>query len=268
MAANMEEGWSFCFVTGGTDDAVYAECLTTIRNDFVGRDNFEIISVGTSSLHGEAQPHLNAIEFIEPVLHPSFRNFRRARKTKSLRSLFYRTGAISHKKNIAAKHARFDKICFMHDYVGLEPGWSDGFDAFGDQWKVAMTTVLNKDGTRHRDWLNWDHPAITPSKKNNSACLMPYDITTNHMYISGTYFCVKKRFFMDNLFDENLFWGDGEDVEWSKRVREKTQFTFNPYSIVKYRKLKDLEGAPYDHLWTGNQDRFNEAVAQGKILSL
>ena len=88
------------------------------------------------------------------------------------------------------------------------------------------------------------------------------------MYISGTYFCVKKHFFMDNLLDENLFWGDGEDVEWSKRVRVKTQFTFNPHSIVKYRKLKDLEGAPYDHLWTDYQKQFNKAVAQGKILSL
>lgn len=268
MATNMEEGWSFCFVTGGTDDAVYADCLTSIRNDFFGRDDFEIISVGTSSLHDEPQPHMSPIEFKEPVFHPSVRNFRFARKTKNLKSLFYRTGAISHKKNIAAKHARFDKICFMHDYVGLEPGWAAGFDAFGDQWQVAMTTVFNKDGTRHRDWLNWDHPAITPSKKNNSACLMPYDITTNHMYISGAYFCVKKQFFMDNLLSENLFWGDGEDVEWSKRVREKTQFTFNPHSIVKYRKLKDLEGAPYDHLWTSYQDQFNQAVAQGKILSL
>src|SRR5210317_1817065 len=100
MAMNMEEGWSFCFVTGGTDDAVYADCLTSIRNDFVGRDDFEIISVGTSSLHDEPQPHMNAIEFKEPVFHPSVRNFRCARKTKSLKSLFYRTGAISHKKNI------------------------------------------------------------------------------------------------------------------------------------------------------------------------
>ena len=96
MAKNMEEGWSFCFVTGGTDDAVYADCLTSIRNDFVGRDDFEIISVGTSSLHDEPQPHMNAIEFKEPVFHPSVRNFR-FEKTKPKKS-FYRTGAISHKK--------------------------------------------------------------------------------------------------------------------------------------------------------------------------
>ena len=97
---------------------------------------------------------------------------------------------------------------------------------------------------------------------------MPYDITTSNMFISGTYFCTKREFFLSNMLDESLFWGDGEDVEWSLRVRQKTRFVFNPHSIVKYRKLKDTVGAPYDALWQGNQQKFEAALARGEITSL
>lgn len=36
--------------------------------------------------------------------------------------------------------------------------------------------------------------------------------------------------------NEELYWGDGEDVEWSLRVREKYDFTMNVFSEVKLLK--------------------------------
>ena len=33
--------------------------------------------------------------------------------------------------------------------------------------------------------------------------------------------------------------GEGEDVEWSKQVRQKYEFKFNKYSIVKLQKYKN-----------------------------
>ena len=261
-------GWSFCFVTGGTNDPEYLECLRSIEAEFSGRDDYEIISVGTSSVTQADIDRLTTVQFSEPLVHFSWRNFRRVRKTKNLARLFLATGAICHKKNIAARTAQFDKLCILHDYVGLERGWRAGFERFGEAWTVAMTAVLNQNNSRHRDWMNWDHPAITPPDKNNSACLQPYEITTQNMFIGGTYFCVKRDFFLDNPLDENLFWGDGEDVEWSLRVRDKTTFHFNPHATVKYTKLKDIHGAPYDLLWRQHKDKFDKAVADGKITSL
>ena len=223
-------GWSFCFVTGGTNDLEYLECLRSIDSEFSARDDYEIISVGTSSIKQADIAKLKTVHFSEPFVHLSWRNFRRVRKTKNLTRLFMATGAICHKKNIAARTAQFDKLCILHDYVGLEPGWRVGFERFGDTWTVAMNTILNKDNSRHRDWMNWDHPTITPSGKNNSACLQPYG-NHNAEYVHWWYVLLCKRdFFLKNLLDENLFWGDGEDVEWSLRVREQTKFQFNPYA--------------------------------------
>ena len=75
------------------------------------------------------------------------------------------------------------------------------------------------------------------------------------MYISGTFFCVKKDFFLENLLDESLVWGEGEDVEWSLRIRDKTQFKMNCMSTVKYLKLKSLSEAPYCDDWANNERR-------------
>jgi hypothetical protein len=110
----------------------------------------------------------------------------------------------------------------MHDYVYINKGWLKGFQNFGDDWEVAMNKILNNDGSRFRDWCNWDSPLV-PVNDNYRASLLPYHLYIKEMYISGTFFNVKKNFFINNLLNENLFWGEGEDVEWSKRVRKKNK---------------------------------------------
>jgi len=59
------------------------------------------------------------------------------------------------------------------------------------------------------------------------------------MYISGAYWVAKKKFMLENVLNEKLKWGQGEDVEWSIRVRKITNFVINERSIVKLMKYKD-----------------------------
>ena len=76
---------------------------------------------------------------------------------------------------------------------------------------------------------------------SNRECLIPYDMThlSKYQYISGTYWVAKKDIMLQFPLDENLCWGQGEDVLWSKQVREKYHFSMNPYSTVKSLKFKD-----------------------------
>jgi hypothetical protein len=39
--------------------------------------------------------------------------------------------------------------------------------------------------------------------------------------------------------NENLLWGQSEDVEWSLRIREKYDFSMNKHSSVQLLKYKD-----------------------------
>jgi hypothetical protein len=43
----------------------------------------------------------------------------------------------------------------------------------------------------------------------------------------------------DHPLDDNLCWGQGEDVDWSKRVRQRYNFSMNSYSTVRSLKFKD-----------------------------
>lgn len=149
---------------------------------------------------------------------------------------------ITRKKNIITVASNYENIVYTHDYVIFEPGWYDGFLKFGDNFKVCMNKFVNPDYSRFRDWVIWPHnnnfmdSIVLPTRE----CLIPYDIThlSKYQYISGTYWISKKSIMMEFPLDENLTWGEGEDVEWSMRVREKYNFSFNPFSIVKSLKFK------------------------------
>ena len=88
---------------------------------------------------------------------------------------------------------------------------------------------------------------------------MSYDLYTNYMYIPGMYFCVKKIFFLTNLLNEKLFWGESEDIEWSKRVRKQTVFKINTYSLVKYLKQKPVDWS----VWLENEKKLNKLLNRG-----
>jgi hypothetical protein len=60
------------------------------------------------------------------------------------------------------------------------------------------------------------------------------------MYISGNYWVSKKRVMEEEPLDEDLDWGEAEDVEWSNRIRDKYQYVMNTHSKVKCLKDKRL----------------------------
>jgi hypothetical protein len=50
----------------------------------------------------------------------------------------------------------------------------------------------------------------------------------------------KKSVMLKNPLDENLSWGESEDVEWSKRVRLNHKITMNNNSSVYLNKQKPV----------------------------
>jgi hypothetical protein len=49
----------------------------------------------------------------------------------------------------------------------------------------------------------------------------------------------KRSVMQEFPLNEELVWGKTEDVEWSKRVREKYKFSMNEKAAVKFLKQKD-----------------------------
>ena len=140
-------------------------------------------------------------------------------------------GWITRKKNLIAQNALYENCVIMHDYIGLDKDWAAGFEIFGNNWNVAMTPVEDFFGRRFYDWVSWDSP-IYPKYAP-----IPYSTKdhTSFQFISGAYWVAKTEFMLDHPLDENLSWGQSEDVEWSLRVRNKG-LVLNPYSKVRHLK--------------------------------
>jgi|15BtaG_2_1085339.scaffolds.fasta_scaffold00698_8 hypothetical protein len=196
---------------------------TTVNPDIIDSivsqniPNFEIIIVGGENTYNE--PYITHIPFDESIL----------------------TGWITRKKNLITYNALYENIVYIHDYYQLEKDWYVGFESIGNEWDVCMTKVINLDNTRFRDWCVWDDPSMCYPNGKHRIILPTYTYTkVKYMYISGGYWIAKKTFMIDNPLDETLKWGESEDVEWSKRIRDKCKYSMNIYSRVKTIKQKKL----------------------------
>ena len=151
----------------------------------------------------------------------------------------YKINWVTKKKNIITNLAKYENIVYLHDYIELISGWYNGQLLSSNNFKVRMDKILNLNNQRYRDWCLWMDDGVNFVSKNNY--LIPYNFThlTKLMYISGAYWVAKKSFMIENPLNEILSWGQSEDVEWSLRVRDKTDFNLNNNSSVKLLKLKD-----------------------------
>lgn len=148
---------------------------------------------------------------------------------------------ITKKKNIITNNAKYDNIVYMHDYYILNKGWYKGFLDFRDDWDLCMNRILNKDGKRFRDWCVWDDSELNYIGDNHRISLPSYDYNkTKYMYISGGYWVAKKSTMIKYPLNEDLSWGQGEDVEWSKRVLSDSTYVMNIHSSVSLLKHKNL----------------------------
>lgn len=145
---------------------------------------------------------------------------------------------ITRKKNTITKAAKYENIVYLHDYIKFNEGWYRGQTITGNDFYVRMDKIFNLDGTRFRDWVIWPHNGNEMDNLIGRNCLIPYDIThlSKYQYISGTYWIAKKSVMLEFPLNEALVWGQGEDVLWSKWVRQKYPFNMNANSSVQIMK--------------------------------
>jgi len=218
---------SFGIITDGNNDVYLNQVIDSI--DALSIPNYEVIVVGNSKIERD---NTTIIPFDETI----------------------KKAWITKKKNLITQHAKYDNVVYSHDYIKFDKDWYTGFLKFGNDFDLCMTKIVNPNETRYRDWClcMWNDPRdesifghknqlISDIVEPGMRCLLPYDEKrfTNHMYFSGAYWVAKKNVMMEFPLNDELVWGQGEDVIWSIGVRKKYQFKMNKYSKVKLLKHKD-----------------------------
>jgi len=210
--------FTFGIITSGNEDENINIIIDSIEKQQIL--NYEIIIVGNSKV---SRNKTRIVLFNEEVI-PKW---------------------ITRKKNIITNLAKYENIVYLHDYVSLSDNWYEGFLKFGNDFELCMTKITNYDGKRYRDWCLciWDNPILMNNLGvKDPKCILPYDENRfkKHMYFSGTYWVAKRKVMIEFPLNEQLVWGQGEDVLWSSQVRKKYEFLMNTNSEVKLLKQKEV----------------------------
>lgn len=210
---------SFAIVTDGNSHEHLNNTVKSIID--LELESFEIIIVGPSEF---PEPFIKCVAFDDSA----------------------RAGWITKKKNLAVSHSTGDIVVILHDYMKLNQDWTrSNVKAFSNSvWDVAMCRITNLDGTRFRDWTLWTPNSVGIRWWFNRtlAGLVPYSSKslTRFMYVSGSVMIVRREFMINNPLDENIAWGEGEDVEWSLRVRKFWNYKMFPEMSITSQKQKTV----------------------------
>lgn len=210
--------FTFGIITGGNNAKGIHAVIDSIEMQKI--PHYEVIVIGDDSIKRD---HTRSFAFNESI----------------------KKAWITRKKNVITYYAHHENVVYMHDYITLEPGWYAGYQKLGD-FKVASNILVDAGDNRWVDWSLWfEDVKHLPGAEENRLFLLPYDVRdlSKFMYIAGSYWVAKLDVMKEFPLDENLVWGEGEDVLWSKQVRQKYNFSFNPYSTAKFLKPK---GNPFN----------------------
>lgn len=210
---------TFGFVTNGANDDFLSKSIATIQD--LHLTGFEIVIVGKTNIETKGIVH---VPFDEGI----------------------KASWITRKKNLLAQVSNGEILLILHDYMSVGSGWTDSNvkELLKEEWDVAMCPITNVDGERFRDWVLWpfNHRILRIPFKYNLQLLIPYHLInlTKYMYISGSAILVRKKFLLENPLDESRVWGEGEDVEWSIRLRDTWEYRFFPKIGIRSLKHKDV----------------------------
>jgi hypothetical protein len=207
---------SFAIVTDGKSDHHLNKTVNSILD--LALESFEILIVGKSDFQ---DPLVRCVPFDESV----------------------KEGWITRKKNLAVSQSTGDIAVILHDYMQVNQDWthSNVQSFINSTWDVAMCRITNPDGSRWVDWTLWARNSVGIRWWFNRtlANLVPYKVKklTRFMYVGGAVMIVRKEFMLKNPLDENLAWGESEDVEWSLRVRKFWNYKmFSEMSITSQKQ--------------------------------
>lgn len=124
-------------------------------------------------------------------------------------------GWITRKKNLIGDAARYSDLLVCHDRFSLTPDFCRSFRRWGYAYGIAAPRVQLADGSRGLDW------AVVSSQNHvwSSGGLLDYRAWSQYAYNPGGATIVRKAFWQDFPWNENLFWNEHEDVELCRRVQ-------------------------------------------------
>lgn len=133
-------------------------------------------------------------------------------------------GPICHKKNRIIKKCKYENVAIFHDRYFLPNDWFLNMKEYGNFFELLSMPNIGPSGGRVNDYTFF--PAKPFQKKFKFNPLRNYNFWSDNWYSQGGVIISKKRILLDNLLDENLYWGELEDVAFSQILNLKGYFFY------------------------------------------
>ena len=122
------------------------------------------------------------------------------------------------KRNLGIKLSNYSNLIMTLDYFVLDKFKLRNIEREISKNDILIAKIKTLDKKRYLDWVFLDYPKI-------GKALCPYNLKDRrYMYFHGSYIISKKKFMKKNLYSNYLDHRQGEDVDWSLKVRKKIKF--------------------------------------------
>jgi hypothetical protein len=181
------DGWTIGILSNGVDEEAAIECARSAVLSLTGR-NFELIVVGP--VKSDYWPLLNSL-----VLETSQQD---------------RFAPIAEKKNLIIQHAKFENILILHSRYRITKEFFSVIATRGCRWDLLTFRQLT---IEERIF-----PHLLCNSGGKYLSLENEVHLIDNLYVNGGAFALKKTLGIKFPLNSLLFWNEGEDVEWSKRI--------------------------------------------------
>jgi hypothetical protein len=123
-------------------------------------------------------------------------------------------GWITHKKNLLCRAATGGTLVLAHDRYTFADDFLAKLDAWGDDFSVLIPRQVAADGTPFPDWV-----ALGSDWSWGRSMLLEPGTYSPGVYINGGVFVIRTDVMRALPLSELLFWAEGEDVEWTRRLQ-------------------------------------------------
>ena len=189
------ESWTIGIMSGGKNDSKITKCINNIKS--LGIPNLQIIVCGKYRTAKDSDVLLlDDSELYRDIRIP-----------------------ISSKKNKVIEFAKYNNIALIHDRITFSRDWLKSFlltKNYFDFVSCPIISVSDK-SLRVNDWCVYPSSELSffywPS-------YMSYKSRDKRIYMNGGLLIGKREYFKKVKFNEELFWGEQEDVDFSQRLRQ------------------------------------------------
>ena len=124
-------------------------------------------------------------------------------------------GWITRKKNLICEAATHSDIVVCHDRFEFTQHFFDAFKTWGTNYGIAAPRLVLPDGRRGLDWGVVRGENLTWCQGG----LISYRDYSQYSYVPGGVTLIRKSFWEQFPWSEQLYWNEHEDVELSRRVQ-------------------------------------------------